>query len=376
MHPHFEQIQGIYPVKVYYVNTVERLDNAPASIVNHLSSGIKVAGGEAKLFSRKGINILWHWAMSRLTDSEGLHSGWRTRHLVHDIQQFNPDVIHLHNIHGHYIDYPLLFRFLASYGRPVVWTLHDCWSFTGHCSHYTEAGCDRWQNGCGRCPASPSYPMSYIDRSARNFAIKKKTFLSVPRMHLVVPSVWLATQVEKSFMGDLPLSVISNGVDINTFSPKSKNNDGRLKLIAVAQQWSPVKGMEELQKIRRLLNPDESLELISGVTDREEMARIYSSADILLAASRQESFGMTPVEAMACGTPAIVNKATALPELVTPDTGCVIDFGDTYSAIRAIRDFRLRLGPELSKNCRERAVNHYDAERMTARYFDIYSSFL
>ncbi len=363
-------------MKVYYINTVERLDNAPASIVNHLSSGVKAAGGETAVFSRRGVNVLWHWAMSRLTDSEGLHSEWRTRSLLNEIRRFNPDVIHLHNIHGHYLDYRLLFDFLAAYGRPVVWTLHDCWSFTGHCAHYVEAGCDRWKAGCGRCPAPNSYPTAYTDRSLRNFRLKEKAFLSVPNMHLVTPSEWLASQVVESFLGNVPLSVISNGVDIDTFMPSGKINDGRLKMIAVAQQWTPVKGLEELHKIRRLLNSDESLEFISGVTDRREMARLYSEADILLAASRQESFGMTPIEAMACGTPAIVNNATALPELVTTDTGSIVDFGDTYNALRTIREFRGRLGSEMSSACRERAVGRYSSSKMADSYIGIYESML
>lgn len=361
-------------MKVFYVNTVHRPDSAPAAIMRHIAARVEADGGTAEVFSRRGPGVLWHFAMGRAFDTEGRHSSLRTRTLIRRIRAFSPDIIHLHNLHGHFIDYELLFRFLAVYGRPVVWTLHDCWAFTGHCAYYTMTGCDLWMTGCQRCPGLSTYPLAYSDRSADNYERKRRSFTSVPDIHLTVPSAWMSRQVERSFLSHLPLTVISNGVDTDIFTPAPKSDDGVLKMIAVAQRWTPRKGRFDLNRIRALLNPDERIDFISGVKDRNEMAGIYSRADILLTASRQESFGMTPIEAMACGTPAIVNSATALPELVTESTGRVIDFSNPAAAVKAIRDFRAELGTAMSERCRSHVLEKYSARCMADRYMALYRS--
>lgn len=363
-------------MKVFYVNTVDRPDSAPAAIMRHIAARVEAYGGTAEVFSRRGPGVLWHFALSRAFDTEGRHSSLRTHFLIRRIKAFSPDIIHLHNLHGHFVEYGMLFRFLAGYGRPVVWTLHDCWAFTGHCAYYTMTGCDRWVSGCHRCPGLRTYPLAYSDRSADNYHRKRRAFTSLPDLHLTVPSVWMARQVESSFLSNLPLTVISNGVDTDVFTPSPKTDDGVLKMIAVAQRWTPRKGREDLNRVRALLNPDERIDFISGVVDRNEMADIYSRADILLTASRQESFGMTPIEAMACGTPAIVNNATALPELVTESTGRVIDFSDPAAAVKAIRSFRAELGSEMSNRCRSHVLQKYSAICMADRYLTLYRSLL
>ena len=157
-----------------------------------------------------------HAALSRITDRAGFYSRSATRKLVGFIREYQPDVIHLHNLHGYYLNLPILFDYLKNeYKGRVVWTLHDCWAFTGHCVHYTYAGCDKWKTGCKNCPEKRSYPASWLlDRSAKNYEDKKSLFTGVPNMTLVTPSKWLAQQVLQSFLNEYPCHVIHNGIDL------------------------------------------------------------------------------------------------------------------------------------------------------------------
>ena len=189
-------------------------------------------------------DVYIHTFLSRLTDREGLFSKGATKRLLKKIQDYAPDIIHLHNIHGHYLNYPMLFRFLKNYGRPVVWTLHDCWAFTGHCAYFDYVGCQRWQSGCHNCPQLKSYPQSYgIDHSRENFSMKKELFTGLEQLHIVTPSQWLADLVKKSFLKEYPVTVIHNGIDTTVFKPTESNFRKRYGLehkkiiLGVADMW-------------------------------------------------------------------------------------------------------------------------------------------
>ncbi|MDY5496363.1 MAG: glycosyltransferase [Anaerobutyricum sp.] len=279
-----------------------------------------------------------HTFFSRLTDGEGLFSEGATRRLLKKIQEYDPDIIHLHNIHGHYLNYPILFRFLKSYHRPVVWTLHDCWSFTGHCAHFDYVGCQLWQEGCQNCPQLKSYPQSYgIDHSAENYARKKELFTGVENLHIVTPSQWLADLVKKSFLKEYPVTVIHNGIDTSVFKPtesdfrKQHGLENKKILLGVASPWTPRKGLQDFIKLAPMLPENWKIVLV-GLSERQlahlpsnilglertnntkELAQIYTAADVFFNPTYEDNYPTTNLEAIACGTPVITYDTGGSPE--------------------------------------------------------------
>ena len=160
-----------------------------------------------------------HYILGSLFDRNGCFSRIGTRNLIKDLESFDPDVIHLHNLHKFCINFPILFKYLKESNKKVVWTLHDCWAFTGHCPHFDMIGCEKWKTFCYKCPQFKSYPKSYIDRSRSMYKLKKKWFTGVENMTLVTPSKWLADLAKQSFLKDYPIQVINNGIDLSIFKP-------------------------------------------------------------------------------------------------------------------------------------------------------------
>lgn len=279
-----------------------------------------------------------HTFFSRLTDGEGLFSEGATRRLLKKIQEYDPDIIHLHNIHGHYLNYPILFHFLQKYHKPVVWTLHDCWAFTGHCAYFDYVGCQLWQEGCQNCPQLKSYPQSYgIDHSAENYARKKELFTGIERLHIVTPSQWLADLVKKSFLKEYPVTVIHNGIDTSVFTPtesdfrKQHGLENKKILLGVASPWTPRKGLQDFIKLAPMLPENWKIVLV-GLSKRQlahlpsdilglertnntkELAQIYTAADVFFNPTYEDNYPTTNLEAIACGTPVITYDTGGSPE--------------------------------------------------------------
>lgn len=294
-------------------------------------------------------DFLAHTALARLTDRAGFYSRSATRRLIDYIESYNPDVIHLHNLHGYFVNIDLLFSALAARCCPVIWTMHDCWAFTGHCSNFDYVGCTRWrEGGCRDCPQKNMYPASYLaDASARNFREKRGIFRRLPpeRLSIVTPSEWLAGRVRESFMSDYPVTVIPNGIDLSVFRPTPSGFRARYGLenkkiiLGVAGVWYGHKGLYDFIELSRLVS-DEYRIVMVGVNDKEkkllpgniiavsrtenaaQLAGIYTAADVFVNPSIEETMGMTTAEALACGTPVITYNRTAVPE--TADTSCGI----------------------------------------------------
>ena len=305
-----------------------------------------------------------HGLETRIFDNHGLASRRATRKLIRQIEEIRPDIIHLHNIHGYYINYQILFDYLAKREIPVVWTLHDCWTFTGHCAHFALAGCYQWKNEeCLHCKYKKSYPASLLfNRANRNFLDKKKAFTAPKNVTIVTVSHWLEELVKQSFLSCHQVITINNGIDVRIFSPKNNGKEIREKLgitqpymlLGVASVWEASKGIFDFVKLRELLPDDQYAIVLVGVDDKtakilpqgivavkrtnnvEELAGIYSAADIVLNLSYQESFGMTTVEGFGCGTPSIVYNVTASPELLTNSTGFVVSQGDLSAVIASV----------------------------------------
>lgn len=285
--------------------------------------------------------------LTRIFDNAGFNSAKATRELISKIKEYDPDVIHLHNLHGYYINVEILFKYLKESKKPVIWTLHDCWAFTGHCSYYTSINCEKWKTECFSCPKKKAYPGSLIfNNSKKNYANKKALFTSLENLTIVTPSEWLASEVRKSFLGKYEVIAIPNGINLEAFKPtdgifREKHNLKEKKIIlGVATAWSERKGIKLFSELSQKLD-DSYKVVLAGITPEvgknlpdnilkiprtnsiEELAEIYTAADVFLNLGKAETMGLTTVEAMACGTPVVTSNYTAVPEVVTPEGGIV-----------------------------------------------------
>lgn len=375
----FERMITARNMRIYEINTVARRDNAPGRIMLDIADAVMEAGDEAYISARdygmsRGLHTVTHALRSRISDREGLFSVSSTFRLCRDIVQKRADIVHLHNIHGHYINYPLLFSFLRDYGRPVIWTLHDCWAFTGHCAYYTARGCYSWEKECRDCGATREYPVAYVRSRAReNYNLKKSLFGTLPRLTIVCVSRWLAAEVRRSFLSGHRIEVIPNGVDTSIFTPDAGQQSTGFRIIAVASNWKRNKGLETIDKIKSRLMDDEEIAIISGINDPRLLAAEYASSDLFINPSLEETFGMTTVEAMSCGVPAIVNNNTAQVETVNDRVGRVMNFRDIDGIMGCIRDIK-HLGKScFSASCRQHVLDNYRLQNMTDSYISLFN---
>ncbi len=287
---------------------------------------------------------------SRFTDREGFYSKKATKCFLKWAEAYDPDMLWLHNLHGYYINVEMLFDWIKT--RPamqVKWTLHDCWAFTGHCAHFSYVQCSKWKNGCHRCSQKRQYPVSMLaDSSEKNYLRKKAAFCGVSNMTLIVPSNWLANLVGQSFLKEYPVEVVPNTIDTDTFRPTPGNFREKYSLqdrkiiLGVASAWSQRKGLYDFFQLADLLDEQYKIVLV-GLTakqikkvpdkilcipvtnSKQELAEIYTAADIFVNPSREETFGLTTIEALACGTPAIVYQNTACEEIVATHGGVAVE---------------------------------------------------
>ena len=340
-----------------------------------------------------------HYIESSLFDAQGLGSRFATRRLLKKIDELKPDVVHIHNIHGCFLNYPILFRYLREKSIPVVWTLHDCWAMTGHCVHFERTHCEKWKTQCGDCQQKHDFPASYLlDRSKSNYMLKKQLFTAMEKLWITTVSSWLKGVAEQSYLKKFPVDVVPNGINTKTFVPTENNVKQRLGIgdkklvLAVASGFDERKGIYDFVKLGKVLPSEFQLMLIgtnksdkrvlpenvitvSRANGAAELAAFYSAADVLLSLSYEETFGMTIVEAMACGTPAIVYDNTAQPELITPETGLVVKTGDVEGAKNAIEEVCSKGKVYYSEACRQHALE-YDEKKSYQKYMELYGEIL
>lgn len=335
-------------------------------------------------------DVKMHALMSRAFDCSGFRSKKATETLIKKIQRYKPDVIHLHNLHGYYLNIEILFEYLATADIPVVWTLHDCWAFTGHCAYFSVAKCDRWKTGCHHCPQKKCYPASYLcDHSAQNYEKKRRLFTSVRNMTLVTPSEWLAGLVRASFLGKYPVQVIPNGIDLSVFQPTEGNFreryclQGKKIVLGVASVWDERKGLDDFLKLAELIDEQTRIVLV-GVNRKQikrlpknvvgiertnnvnELAEIYTAADVFVNPGREETMGMTTLEALACGTPTVVYNCTAVPEVIDETCGLVVEPCAEY-----IWDAVTRIEKNNREACLNRAKS-FGLNRQAEQYLNTY----
>ena len=338
-------------------------------------------------------------AYSFLTGRHGFANKRETIKFIEWLNAQQPDVIHLHNIHSYTVNVPLLFKYLSSCERPVIWTLHDCWAFTGHCSHFITANCYRWKTGCHDCPQIRRFPKSlFFDRSSSNYRDKRTLFTGVGTLKIVTVSEWLARMARQSYLGVHPVEVIPNGVDLRVFRPRQSSLretyrlTDKIVLLGVSTDWCQAKGLDDYVKLRQSL-PDNYAIVLVGMNEKQiptysekglicvertkdidALVEWYNTADIVLNISYAETFGLPVAEGYACGKPAVVYDNTALSELIGPSTGLKVETGnisELSSAIAAIAPNSS--GSNYEKACRERASLLYDRDKNYRRYIDLYN---
>lgn len=283
-------------------------------------------------------DVYVHVICSRIVDNMGFNSTNTTRKFISWIDYFKPDLIHLHNIHGYYLNVEILFNYIKTHNIPVVWTLHDCWAFTGHCAYFDIVHCSKWRKHCFSCPQKNEYPERWgVDRSFKNFEKKRRIFSDVDKMTIVTPSVWLQKQVNNSFLSNYNTVVINNGIDLEKFkyTPSELRRiyqiENKKVILGVSSVWDRRKGLDVFIKLANALDSTYAIVLI-GITEKikkmlptniialrrtesiEELAQYYSMADVFVNPTLEDNYPTTNLEAIACGTPVITFYTGGSPE--------------------------------------------------------------
>lgn len=348
-------------------------------------------------------STLWHGVQTRLFDRHGLASTHATHEFVRQMDRINPDIIHIHNIHGYFLNYRVLFDYLSQCGKPVVWTVHDCWLYTGHCYYYSYAGCDKWQTGCGNCPQRKDFPASLVfDRSKRNFEDKKAAFTSMPRDKFVIVPVsdWIRTEMSESFLSEYRFRVIHNGINTDIFNVcpdkeviEKYGLKGKRIFLGVASIWSREKGLNDFMQLSKLLNDDEVIVLVGmkeeekkklprniiGISRTEnihQLAQLYSVADAFVNPTWQDNYPTVNLEAISCGTPVVTYRTGGSVEAVTDSTGLIVEQGNVKELLEAVRAICQRGKDFYQKSCRQYALQNFKKEERYADYFCLYEELM
>lgn len=352
------------------------------------------------------LDVYRHLIFTRLFDRHGLSSEVATKKLIAQLKAVNPDVIHLHNIHGYFLNYPILFEYLKMYNIPVVWTLHDCWPFTGHCAHFDDVDCCKWMDGCYDCPQIDTYPSSlFIDRCKENWEKKRDVFSTYSNIVFAPVSNWIDGYLKRSFFKNYSSQVIHNGIDLNIFAPQAGakrivseryNIPLSMRIIlGVASRWDKRKGLDDFIKLSQLLDSTDYRIILVGVNNSQmknlppnifgiehinsqpELATLYSAADVFVNPTYSDTYPTTNLESIACGTPVLTYNTGGSPESITDVTGKVVHQGDVGELKNGIISFcNTKISISLSEKCRQYAVNHFDNTKCFSKYIELYASLL
>lgn len=364
-----------------------------------------IAYGRRNSFSKlnpirigNSLSLILHGLLTRIFDRHGYGSFFPTKRLILKIKDINPDLIHLHNLHGYYLNIRVLFKYLKKSQIPVLWTLHDCWPFTGHCSHYDYVGCYRWKSKCHSCPNKKAYPASWLfDYSTHNYFAKKELFTGLHSLRIVTPSEWLANQVKESFLKNYPVQVLPNGINLANFKPMNENYaikarygfTGKKIILGVASFWGRHKGFDDFIRLSTLIPEDVAILLIglsknqqkglpanivglSRTKNLDELSAFYSIAEVFVNPTYVDTFPTTNLEALACGTPVITYNTGGSPEAIDHNTGLVVEKGDIQGLANAIAKVIGKGKNHYSHKCRERAELLFDMDKQYLGYLEIY----
>ncbi len=341
-------------------------------------------------FNSRRLNV----ALARITGFNGCFAWFETYKLLKKIDEFKPDIIHLHNLHDSYINFPMLFSYIKKHNVPTVWTLHDCWAFTGQCPHFTIVKCDKWKAGCHNCPQYKEYPASLYDNTKKMWQLKKKWFTGVKNMTIVTPSRWLARLARESYLKEYSIRVINNGIDLNVFKPTQSNFRERYEIpaekhiiLGVSFAWGYRKGLdcfvEMAEKLGEqyqivLVGTDDEIDKnlphniisIHRTQNQKELAEVYSAADVFVMPTREENYPTVNMEAIACGTPVVTFDTGGCAETVDTSTGIIVSVNEIDKLIEAIDVIsQEQINPEV---CKKKARN-YSQDLKYMEYLELYS---
>lgn len=307
------------------------------------------------------LDVKLHGIKARLFDEAGFGSKKATEKFIDWVKEYDPDIIHLHNIHGYYLNIEVLFKYLKTCGKKIIWTLHDCWSFTGHCVYFDYVACEKWKRGCYNCPQKKEYPARIgPDMSRKNYIKKRQLFTSISNMTLVTPSQWLSDFLHDSFMKEYNVRVIHNGIDTEVFRPMESKvkeqyfcTDKKI-ILGVAAVWDKRKGLSSFIELSKKLDDTYRIILV-GLTKEQikglpsnmigiertnsvkELVELYSAAAIFVNPTLEDNYPTTNIEAIACGTPVVTYDTGGSPESAKM-YGTSVAQKDVQALVRAIKN--------------------------------------
>lgn len=346
------------------------------------------------------VDVYLHVLKTVIADRHGFGSTLATQKLIQDIDRIKPDVIGLHNLHGYYLNVEVLFNYLKNKNIPVLWTLFDCWAFTGHCSYFDNIDCRKWIKGCSNCPKMHFYPASYLlDNSTKNYRQKNELFNSLDNLQLVVHSKWLNSLVEQSFLKNIKTNVIASGIDLDVFKPinselRKKLHLGDKKIIlGCASIWDKRKGLDDFKQLATLFSDEYQIVLVGlnktqlkqldkriiGFERTEsvsQLAEFYSIANVFVNPTYQDNFPTTNLESLACGTPVVTYNTGGSPEAIDELTGRVVEKGNMDELYRAIIEITEYFKSTYIDKCRQRAEKLYNKNDRYTDYLNIYTDLL
>lgn len=341
-----------------------------------------------------------HALQTRLFDNHGFASAAATRQLADQIRTIDPDIIHLHNLHGYYLHVGILFEYLAQAKKPVVWTFHDCWPFTGHCSYFDRVNCYRWQTECHHCPNKHGYPASMIiDNSKNNYSNKRNLFNYPTKMTLAAPCRWMENNLRNSFLNNYAINVIPYGISLDIFNPTLANQIifdfkfNKKSILGVANIWNERKGLKDFIQLRELLSDEVGIILVGlskkqinglpegirGIERTEsthQLAALYAQASVFVNPTYVDNFPTVNLEALACGTPVVTYQTGGSPEAVDEHTGMVVPKGDVEALKSAIETMLSNGKMHYRDACWLRAEQHFDKHKQNKKYLEIYQQLL
>lgn len=397
--------------KLLQINPVVRLNTSTGRIMKEIGEIAIAAGWESWIAysgARDGVpqhssqlipvgnklDLALHAVATRLFDAHGLVSRRATKRLIRRIREIDPDIVHIHNVHGYWLNYPLLCRYLQESGKPVIWTVHDCWLYTGHCYYYSAVRCERWQTGCGHCPQKRAFPASWLfDRSARNWRDKQRAFGSLPRLTIVPVSDWIRGEMSRSFLKDKRFQVIHNGIDLEVFRPEAATGAGQpagTVILGVATLWHEEKGVRDFVALAGMLRPDEQLVLVGRMSEKQraafpskvrlvertenvaKLAELYAGATAFVNPTWQDNYPTVNLEAIACGTPVVTYRTGGSIEAVTEGTGFVVEQGDVAGLLARVRELAALDRQTVRERCRSHALRHFNKYERYQDYIRLY----
>lgn len=363
------------------------------SIENYILCSSKSNGYDLGILCSNDTYIKIQALKSRVLGDYGFHSALATKKIVSELEKIQPDVVHLHNIHGHDCHLEMLFTYFKKKKTKLLWTFHDCWAFTAYCPYFTMVNCDKWKQECHDCPKKREYTW-FFDRSKMLYN-KKKDIFSDLDLTIITPSQWLGDLVKQSFLGNYPVKVVNNGIDLSVFRPttgtvrkKYAIDESKKIILGVAFDWDKRKGIDVFLDLSRRLDQEFYQIVLVGTNDeidqqlpkniisihrtnnQTELAEIYTAADVFVNPTREENFPTVNIESLACGTPVLTFKTGGSPEIIDETCGSAVECDD----VEALEKELIRicsLNPSMTQACLKRAKS-FDKDVKFKEYIDLY----